>query len=391
MVTTRLYQQDAYLRQFDARVVDRSEDGRRIYLDRTAFYPTSGGQPHDTGKIAEAEVVDVIDEGQRIAHLTAAPVTGELVACSIDWPRRFDHMQQHSGQHLLSAVFAQRFGWNTVSFHLGAEISTIELDTPSAETAQLREAEERANQFVFDNLPVTISFEAAEAARDLRKPSEREGVLRVVTIKGVDRSACGGTHVRSTGEIGPVAIRKMDKIRDHVRLEFLCGWRTIRRSSADFDALSRIALLLSTSLEEAPGLVEETRRRMLALEKSYRRARIELALRQGRELYGSVDPGPDGVRKTVYRIPGGPLEEDLRAMAQGFTQGSRAVFVAASAQPPGVLLAVSGDSGVHAAERLKEALEKVGGRGGGNALMAQGSLPSVEALEAVLRVLGGAP
>lgn len=207
-MTERLYYQDSYLAAFEARVVETADEGRRVYLDRTALYPASGGQPADAGTIAGIPVLDVIDEEDRVAHLAAAAVPAGVVPCAVDWGRRFDHMQQHTGQHLLSAVLVELFGVQTLSFHLGADASTIEVGAGVLDPHRVEAAERRANELVSENRPVTVTFEDAGGAEGLRKPSGRGGVLRVVGIAGYDRSACGGTHVRSTAEIGPILIRK---------------------------------------------------------------------------------------------------------------------------------------------------------------------------------------
>jgi len=382
-VTDRLYYTDSYLRKFRALVTDRSADGRRIYLDRTAFYPASGGQPHDTGSIAGVPLVEVEDEGERIAHVVAAPVDADEVDCRIDWERRFDHMQQHSGQHLLSAVFVERFGIATVSFHLGQESSMIDLETVALDPVRAMEAERRANEAVFENRPLAVSFEDAAETRDLRKPSERAGTLRVVTIDGLDRSACGGTHVARTGEIGPILLRKLERIRNTTRVEFLCGGRAVGRARADFDALSRVAQMVSGSLDETPALVAAQFEAARNADKLRRKLEADLAQYQGRELYSATAPDEAGVRRVLRRQPSGNLE-DLRAIAQSFTAQAKAVFVAALDEPPALLLAVSADSGVDAGKALKAALTQAGGRGGGNPRMAQGSLPSREVLEQVL-------
>jgi len=382
-VSERLYYTDSYLRKFRALVTGRSADGRRIYLDRTAFYPASGGQPHDTGSIAGVPVVEVEDEGERIAHVVAAAVDGDEVDCRIDWERRFDHMQQHSGQHLLSAVFVERFGIATVSFHLGQESSTIDLETATLDPARVLEAERRANQVVCENRPLAVSFEDAAETRDLRKPSERAGTLRVVSIEGLDRSACGGTHVARTGEIGPILLRKLERIRNTTRVEFLCGGRAVGRARADFDALSRVAQMVSGSLDEAPALVAAQFEAARNADKLRRKLEADLAQYRGRELYSATVPDEAGVRRVLRRQPSGNLE-DMRAIAQSFTAQAKAVFVAALDEPPALLLAVSADSGVDAGKVLKAALTQAGGRGGGNQRMAQGSLPSREALEQVL-------
>jgi alanyl-tRNA synthetase len=366
-VTQRLYYTDSYLREFRANVMERTAGGCRIYLDRTAFYPSSGGQPNDTGTIAGVPVLEVEDEGERIAHVTAAPVDSGEVDGRIDWPRRFDHMQQHSGQHLLSAVFVERFGLATVSFHLGQESSTIDLDTPRLEPAAVLEAERRANEAVFEDRPLAVSFE--DAPRDLRKPSERAGTLRIVSIEGLDRSACGGTHVRRTGEIGPILIRKLDKIRNTVRVEFLCGGRAVRRARADFEALS----LAQAAQVEAAKAAGKLRHKLEA----------QLAEYQGRELYAATAADAGGVRRVVRRLASGNLE-DVCAMAQSFTAQSKGVFLVLLEQPPSVLLAVSEDAGLDAGQLIKSALAQTGGRGGGTARLAQGSVPNREALDAVL-------
>ena len=391
MITTRLFDQDAYLTEFLAHIVDRSEDGRRLYLDRTAFYPASGGQPHDTGTISGVPVVELIDEERRIAHITASPVEGVEVACRIDWARRFDHMQQHSGQHLLSAVLLELCAAETVSFHLGSEVSTIDAAVEALTAEQVLEVEERANLRVTENRPVTVTHEPAHEAKDLRKPSDREGLLRIVSIEGLDRSACGGTHVRATGEIGPVLLRKTEKVRGSLRLEFLCGLRAVRRARRDFDALARIARVFSSTLDDAPELAAAQHEALQAAGKAHRRASAEAAGYRGREKYGSTEPGADGLRRALVRLPSGAVDEELRALAEGFTAQPKAMLVALIESPPTVLLAVSGDLGLNAGATLKTLLGKHAGRGGGSARLAQGSLPSREALEALLSEICGGP
>jgi alanyl-tRNA synthetase len=385
-MTERLYYTDSYLREFPARIVERSPDGLTVYLDRTAFYPASGGQPSDTGAIAGIPLLDAADEGERIAHHIAAPLAAGPVDCALDWSRRFDHMQQHSGQHLLSAVFEEMFALHTVSFHLGAETSPIDLEGGPVEPATVRQAERRANQIVCENRPIAVRFEDAGEARDLRKPSDREGTLRIVSIEALDRSACGGTHVRATGEIGPILLRKIDKVRQTTRVEFLCGGRATSRARADYEALLKAAQLFSAPLDEVPALVATQLEAAHAAEKAARKLELELAAYQGRELYQAEAPAPDGVRRVSRRAERGSLE-DLRAIAQSFTAQPKAVFLAALNDPPSVLLAASADAGIDCGKALKAALAEAGGRGGGSARMAQGSVPDRAALERVLEKL----
>ena len=378
-MTERLYYKDSYLQRFEARVVDASPDRRLVYLDRTAFYPSSGGQPFDLGLLGEVAISEVIDEDDRVAHKLSAPLVGDAVAGTIDWERRFDHMQQHTGQHLLSAVFVELLHAATLSFHLGAELCTIDLGLASLDGAQVQAVERRANEVVFENQPVTVDFQHASDATDLRKPSEREGELRIVSIDQLDRSACGGTHVRSTGEIGPILIRKLDKIRGNVRVEFLCGMRAVRRARADYEALAQIGRLFSAPLDETPALVAAQLEKAQDADKARRRLATELATARGRELYLATEPGVQGLRKVVRKVD--VISDDVRAEAQSFAAGTNAAILILAENPPSALIAASKDSGINAGQWLKTALATAGGRGGGSPVMAQGSVPSVEELE----------
>lgn len=372
----RLYYQDSYLREFEARIVDAQ--GNVVFLDRSAFYPSSGGQPFDRGHLDGLEVIDVMEIGDgRIGHVLDAsielPAAGAIVKGTIDWTRRFDHMQQHSGQHLLSAVFVDLFGFQTVSFHMGAEVSTIDLGVPAVSPEQIEAAERRANEIVCENRAVHVHFEDASEAQGLRKASERTGELRIVSIEELDRSACGGTHVRSTGEIGPVFIRKIDKIRGNVRLEFVCGLRAISRARADYNALSSIARSFSAAIDETPSLVSAQIEALKESEKTRRKLATEVAQFQAREVYAATVPGPDGIRRRIVR---GPLTDDVRTQAQAFTAQPRAVFLALAQDPPSLLLAASKDSGINAGAIVKQSVT----RGGGSPLLAQGSAASPEEL-----------
>jgi alanyl-tRNA synthetase len=385
-MSERLYYHDSYLRDFTARIVESSADGRIVYLNRTAFYPSSGGQPFDVGSIGGAAVTDVVDEGERIAHHLATPLQAGPVDCAIDWHRRFDHMQQHTGQHLLSAVLEELFGLKTVSFHMGAESSTIDVEGVAVDARVLVETERRANEIVYENRPVSLHFEHAAEAQGLRKPSDREGTLRIVSIERLDRSACGGTHVRATGEIGSIVLRKVEKVRQASRVEFLCGSRAVRQARADYEALSKTAQLFSAPMDEVPAIVAAQLETVRAADKSRRKLELELAAYRGKELYANTAPGEDGFRRITERIAMGTLEE-LRSVAQNFTSQPKAVFLATLAEPPSVLLAVSDDAGIDAGKLVKSALAEAGGRGGGTARMAQGSVPDAALLDQVVAKL----
>ena len=211
-------------------------------------------------------------------------------------------------------------------------------------------------------------------------------MLRIVSIEGLDRSACGGTHVRSTGEIGVILLRKVEKIRQSARVEFVCGDRAVKRARADYEALTKVSQVFSAALDEVPGMVAAQVEAAKAGEKARRKVELELAAYQGKDLYQATAPGPDGMRRVTQRLELGNLE-DLRAVAQNFTAQPMGVFVATLQDPPSVLLAASADSGVDAGKVLKAALTAAGGRGGGNARIAQGIVPDAGALEKVMQAV----
>jgi alanyl-tRNA synthetase len=346
-MTDRLYYHDSYLREFRGHVVDSADEGRRVYLDRTAFYPSSGGQPFDMGTLSGVAVREVIDEDGRIAHLLDAPLTSADVEGQIDWSRRFDHMQQHTGQHLLSAVLLDLFDIPTLSFHMGSVSSNIEIGVDGLSPAHLDRIEDRCAQIVAEARPVTVAFEDSAADLALRKPSERTGTLRIISIADLDRSAFA--HARQ-----------------------------------DFRVLSEISRLVSVPFEEAAAQVAAQIDKAKTLEKLSQKLAAELAQRQGRELYAAAQPDAEGVRRATER---GPIDEAMRARAQAFVAGSKAVFLAVSENPPSILLAASPDSGIRAGDRVKAAVTAAGGRGGGNPGLAQGSVPTAAALEEVVKLL----
>jgi alanyl-tRNA synthetase len=294
-------------------------------------------------------------------------------------------MQQHTGQHLLSAVLEELFKIRTVSFHLGTEVSTIDVDAPLLTPEQLERAEERCAEVVAEGRPVQITFEDASTTLELRKASERTGTLRIVSIDKLDRSACGGSHVRSTAEVGMVLTGKSEKIRGTTRLEFVCGNRALRRARADYRLLAAIGRTLSVPPEQTPELLAGLIEKNKSLEKTTQRLATELARREGKELFLAAEPGPDGMRRVTQR---GPIDDAMRVRAQAFVAGVKAVFLAVCDQPPSLLLAASADSGIHAGDRVKAAVAAAHGRGGGNAQLGQGSVPDAAALasaEALLR------
>lgn len=386
-MTSRLYYTDTYLRSFDATIVERTEGGRRVYLDRTAFYPTSGGQPHDRGVLGGIPVMDVVDEDERIAHVLEASYTGEnSVHGEIDWPRRLDFAQQHTGQHLISGTFDGLFEFPTVSVHFGDTLSTIEFGVPAISATQLRRAEEYANALASEDRPITVTYEDAEVvAPRLRRASARTGTLRIVTIEGHDVSACGGTHLRRTGEIGAILLRRVEKIRDNVRVEFVCGARAIRRARADFESLSGIAERLSAGMDEVPSLVHARVDETKTLAAANRKLIDEIAALRAQQAWDRTAPGTDGVRRLC--APETISSDELRAWISACAALSETVAVGAVRSARTLALGVSANIDANAGMLLKDLLQGIGGRGGGSARTAQGTVSEDAHVDAILRAL----
>ncbi len=390
MKTDRLYYADAALLSFDAVAIAHVGDPLHVVLDQTAFYPTSGGQPHDTGRLNDVRVVDVIDDGDRIVHVLEAPLLLGPVHGEINSHRRHDQMQQHTAQHLLSALAVTRFGWETASVHFGVEHSSIEFDTAAASDAELHELEVMANAEVAAARPVTVSFEEpAEAiARGLRKAPARHETIRVITIAGLDRSACGGTHVASTAAIGAIVVHGVERIREHVRVGFLAGDRVTARVHAREDLLGRLAEVVSCAIDELPGIVTKRQAELKGQRDQVEQLEGEVAVARLRTLADGSAADAQGIRRMVYRS-----ERDsptlLRAMAQGVVTLDRTLLVATTSEPPTVFFASGPGTGVDAGAALKAALATVGGRGGGSPKAAQGTVASRESLSEVVRLLVG--
>lgn len=388
--TQRLYYDDAMLLRFSASIVALADDGRRVYLDRSAFYPTSGGQPHDTGVLADVTVVDVVDEDDRVAHCLAEPVglpVGAMVVGQVDRARRRDFMQQHTAQHLLSALLADRYGWPTVSVHFGDVTSTVDVSgVEGLSAAQLTRIEHEVNEAIVANHAVAVSYEDAATATGLRKASDRDGMLRIVSIEGLDRSACGGTHVARTGELGMLLLRGAEKTRGHTRLEYVCGERAVRRARADAELLERTARPLSAAPDDLPVLVPRQLERLSEQDAEIRRLRKALAGYEAAALWQQAAPDASGLRRLRHEVDG-PVK-DAEALAQACVALGHCVMLVTSRTTGGVLIATAADSAVDAGASLKAALQAVGGRGGGSPRLAQGSVPDIARLPELLSALG---
>jgi alanyl-tRNA synthetase len=386
VTTRRLYYDDAFEKEFTARVmhcevlppdVSAGITGSiwGLILDRTAFYPTSGGQPNDLGKIGDANVLDVHDEGDEILHLVDRKPSDPDVNCCINWPRRLDHMQQHTGQHLLSAMFQERFGLPTVSFHLGAELSTIDLRGPEPTKEILEGAERTANQIIFEDRPVNVRYGTADefAQLGVRKEVEREGILRAIEIEAADLQPCGGTHVKRTGQIGVVLVRRCTKVRQDWRVEFVCGGRAERVARHDFELLRETAEKLSCAPED---IVAASARSLAERDGNFRTLRglqERLAEAEAALAVQSITPGAGGLR-IISRVLEGVPADYLGLFATAFAKSEKAIALLAAAEGGHLLFAQHASAGKDMNALLKEMLEKVGGKGGGTRDFARGRL-----------------
>jgi alanyl-tRNA synthetase len=371
-MTERLYYDDPALAQFEARVthVDILDGRQNVRLDRTAFYPTSGGQPFDTGTLGGARVIDVVDdEDGDVRHVVEGALTeGASVEGRVDWTRRFDHMQQHTGQHVLSAAFDTLLNARTESFHLGAEGATIDL-AREVSPQEIVRVEDDANRIVWEDRPVNIRFvDAAEAAAlPLRKAPAREGTLRLIDVEGYDLSACGGTHVARTGAIGIIAVTGWERFKGGMRVGFVCGGRALRAHRRLRDVVTDGARLLSVMQDEIPAGIERLQTDAKEARRQVKDLQSKLAGHEAAALAGSAT---DGV---VVATLDGWDQNGLKGIATAIA--SRPGLVAALlGGPPSfpVVLARSADRTTDCGAVLKQLTAKFGGKGGGRPELAQG-------------------
>jgi alanyl-tRNA synthetase len=372
--TERLYYTDCYLREFEATVVAAEAAGVvRVYLDRTAFYPDSGGQPSDRGSISGIPVLDVLDQGDAIAHVLERQPEGTQVSGQIDWARRFDHMQQHTGQHILSAAFERLGGYTTVSFHLGSESCTIDLDSDRLARRQLDEAEDLANIVVFDDRPVNLHFKsAAEAnAMGLRKATEREGEVRLVEVMDFDLSACGGTHVSRTGAVGLILARKFERLKGITRVEFVCGRRALRAARSNYAILTESARLFSGAAENLPALIAKQGDELRASSRARERLIKRLVEYEAKEIWEAA-PETEG-RRVLRRVYAAQDYEEAKMLAHALArQPTTVALIGVKGKPATLFFAQTPGGAADMGNILKEIVARVGGKGGGTRDFAQG-------------------
>ena len=402
-MTHRLYYNDSFLADFRAKVVDTKELSREnnhstwaVKLDRTAFYPTSGGQPFDTGRLIaesksgvalESGVENVFeDEEGEIWHRVTKVVPPDAeVRGLIDIERRRDHMQQHTGQHLLSATFVRLLNAKTVSFHLGEQISTIDLEIASLKKEDLLRVERLANEVIAEDRRIAVRYATREQAQQMgvRKLPEREGEIRLIDIQDFDLNACGGTHARSTGQIGGLVLRRTEKVKQGIRVEFFCGLRAVAAARRDFEMLSEAAAIypcapcdLQVNIVRQRDEARQQQKHETVLVEEVADLRAAQMLEQlPKELSPKIITEVFSDRDALF----------TKLLAQRLTKRPGVIALLASSQnPPALVFARSSDLSADLGTLLRELVTAAGGRGGGGKDFAQGGVPDAAKLKEIL-------
>ena len=387
----RLYYEDAYRTRFTAQVTERLtlKEMPAVRLSQSAFYPTSGGQPHDTGRLNGRAVVDVqVGADGAVLHLLAEPLAEgtERVSGEIDWARRYDHMQQHSGQHLLSQVFYRELGLETVSVHFGDVLNTLDLDGPALSAQQLAAVETAVNEMVWQDRPIR-AYWVSDVEREkvpLRRAPTLQGLTRIVEIDKFDWSACGGTHVRRTGEIGLISLVRIEKHRGRSRVHFVCGRRALADASERRGLLAETAGLLDSGVQDVPELVAKLQEGLRRAERELNAQQEALVEYQARELLAGGETAA-GVRLVAREMADAdPALVQKMARALIAEPGVVALVGCVRGGKGTVVFARSEDCSVHAGNLLRDTLKEFGGGGGGRPDFAQGGGVAAEKLGDVL-------
>ena len=379
-MTERLYYSDSCLLEFTATVLEQRARGGRVAvtLDRTAFYPASGGQPCDTGSLGSANVLEVEETASgSILHILDASLQPGPVIGRVDWERRFDHMQQHSGQHILSQAFLKMAGAATASFHLGRETSTIDIEIARPSAEQIRDAEALATRTVFEDRPVTVIYACPEElpSLGLRKEPQREGEVRVIDIEGFDRSPCGGTHVRHTGEIGLIAVLSWEQYKGMTRIEFVCGGRALRTLRQACGLLDQLSGQFSAHALDLPRLASKLLDERSHLQRENAQLTEKMLEIEALELLSSADKTTRPI--TVCRNYDRRDLDSVKILARKLTAGDGVVAILGTVHDfTQVVVAKSADVPGDCGLAVRQAVAALGGRGGGKADMAQaGGVP----------------
>ena len=376
-VTDRLYFADPYLTTFSAKVINhRVQNGKtEVSLDRSAFYPEGGGQPADHGTLSGIAVIDVqSDDDGVVWHTIDAELSTGSIEGRVDWQRRFDHMQQHHGQHLLSAAFEELFDLKTTAFHLAADYATIDLGGDATE-AQLLRAEARTNEIIWQDHPVNARFVTREelAAIPLRKPPTVEGAIRVVSVGGFDHSACGGTHPRTTGAVGILHIRRREKRGSETRVEFVCGGRALNDLRTNGALLSRLAQSFTVGIDGVEEVVGKLREQADATRKRLDATMKALLAHEAKDLVAHAERVLD---TPVVRLVRNDLTlDDARVLAREVTAGGAIIVLGIGGDKPQIMIGRPQSHSLDCGKLVREVVTPFGGRGGGQPAMAQGGIP----------------
>ncbi len=384
--TKRLYFEDAYKREFEATVVDRFllEGKTAVVLDQTCFYPESGGQPSDRGLIEGEAVLGVFEEGARIVHLLEKDIDTDKVRGAIDWPRRFDHMQQHSGQHILSQSFFELLRGETLSFHLGEAVSTLEIGIKAISDSDLTRVEKRANEVVFEDREIKTYFVPEEkiSSVPLRRPPKKEGLIRVVEVDGFDYSACGGTHCRRSGEIGLIKVIKWEKIRGNLRFEFLCGRRAAEDYAWKNRALTEMAARFSAHEKNIPEAMEKTASELKQARKKMRQLQEKLARYEAEETVRKLEG------KIITAVWTDKTPEEAKLLALNIVKAGEFVVLygVVGEERNHFLFASSEKLPLDMRELLPVVFSQVQGKGGGSSSLVEIVVEKGEGLKSLIKL-----
>jgi alanyl-tRNA synthetase len=389
MTTRRLYYDDSYQREFEAEVLSCEPElhgttpAWGVVLDSTALYPTSGGQPHDLGKLDDAVVLDVREDGEDVVHVVDRELPLGSVSGCLDWARRLDHMQQHTGQHLLSAMFQERYGRPTVSFHLGSELCTIDLRGPEPTEEILEGAERAANQVISEDRPIAVRYGTAEEFAELgvRKEVQRSGILRAIEVEGADLQPCGGTHVKSTAQIGIVQVRRCTKMRQDWRVEFVCGRRATRVARHDFQLLRRAADELGCAPDDVPASVQRAITERDAHFKALKSVLQRLAETDAAAALNAAKPQANGLRVIARTFDEESQPEYVNYFAAELAKFEKTIALLGRSECGHLIFAQHPTAGQDMSALLKQVLAQFAGRGGGTRDFARGKLSDAAQVE----------
>jgi len=393
-VTKRLYLEDQYQQIFTAKVIERTEfDGKpSVVLAQTLFYPTAGGQPHDTGTLNDIPVVDVFeDDRRRVVHLLQQPVAGPEVQGRIDWQRRFDHMQQHTGQHLLSQAFIRVCNAETLSFHLGDESATLDVNRTGLGSETIAAVEALANRIVCENREVECHLVSkSELDRyPVRKPPAVEKDIRIIEIKAFDYSPCGGTHCSRTGEIGIIKIRRQENYKGGSRIHFLCGFRALQDYQNKSSILKQIGDAMSSGEGALPQNIQKIQEELKRLRREHNHLNQQLLLYESREL-ASERRRLENIN-VIEKIFEDRNPQELKILGQSVLENLPETVVLFGSRADGkasLFFQRSEELDLDMGKLMQAACKVISGRGGGRPQQAQGGGTAVEKLEEALRCAG---